>query len=199
MRKSGTRPKPSRRHILAATLPWLLLGGSGRAGAQAGDPWAALRMPGNLALIRHALAPGNFDPPGFRLDQCSTQRNLSAEGRAQAARIGDLFRANGIATASVHSSQWCRCLDTAALLRLGDVTPQPLLNSFAQNNDRATEQVPAVKAWIAGLDLARPTVMVTHQVVITALSDVFPASGEIVVMRRDADGRLVTRGRIATE
>ena len=202
MRERGSRPEPSRRHILAATLPWLLLGGSGRAGAQpsnqASDPWAALRTPGHFALIRHALAPGNFDPPDFRLDQCSTQRNLSAEGRAQAARIGDLFRANGIATASVHSSQWCRCLDTATLLRLGDVAPQPLLNSFAQDSERGTRQVPAVKAWIAALDLARPAVLVTHQVVITALSDVFPGSGEIVVMQRDVGGGLVTRGRIAT-
>lgn len=198
MHRPGAGPAPGRRRVLSAALPWLLLGGSGRASAQANDPWAALRTPGHFALIRHALAPGSFDPPGFRLDQCSTQRNLSADGRAQATRIGDLFRANGIAAASVQSSQWCRCLDTAALLRLGDVTPQPLLNSFAQNNDRATQQVPAVKAWIAGLDLARPTVMVTHQVVITALSDVFPGSGEIVVMRRDAGGGLVARGRIPT-
>ena len=186
---------PSRRHLLALAVPAVLLGRGVHAGT---DPWAAIRVPGHVALIRHALAPGSFDPAGFRLDDCSTQRNLSAEGRAQAARIGGQFRTNGIASAAVHSSQWCRCLETATLLGLGPVTPQPLLNSFVQDAAQAARQVPAVKAWIAGLALDRPTVLVTHQVVITALSDVYPGSGEIVVLRREAGGGLATVGRVAT-
>ena len=195
MRERTPRTTAGRRAVLGAALPALLLGRAARAGV---DPWPALAAPGHVALIRHALAPGTFDPAGFRLDDCSTQRNLSAEGRAQATRIGGLFRANGIAAAAVHSSQWCRCLETATLLQLGPVAPQPLLNSFAQDDARAARQVPEVTAWIAGLDLARPTVLVTHQVVITALSGVFPGSGEIVVMRRAADGRLSTVGRVTT-
>ncbi|MCK6409580.1 MAG: histidine phosphatase family protein, partial [Thauera sp.] len=75
--------------------------------------WKALREGGHVALMRHAVAPGVGDPPGFRLDDCATQRNLSAAGRRQAQAIGERFRANGIATAAVFSSQWCRCLDTA--------------------------------------------------------------------------------------
>lgn len=184
-----------RRRAVVAALPGLLLGRAVRA---EGDPWAALRQPGHVALIRHALAPGNFDPPAFRLDDCSTQRNLSAEGRVQATRIGALFRAAGIATAAVHSSQWCRCLDTATLLQLGPVQPQPLLNSFAQDSGKGAQQVSAVKAWLDGLALDRPTVLVTHQVVIAALSDVYPGSGEIVVMRRDGTGRFALRGRLPT-
>ena len=183
------------RRAIVTSLAGLLLAGDGRA--QAG-PWASLRAPGHFALIRHALAPGTYDPPGYRLDDCSTQRNLSDEGRAQAVRIGDLFRANGIATAHVYSSQWCRCLETASLLKLGNVSPQPLLNSFAQDRDRAVQQTAAVRPWIAQLDLTGPTVMVTHQVVITALSEIFPGSGEIVVMRREADGRLTVTARLPT-
>lgn len=173
----------------------LLLAGDGRA--QSG-PWASLRAPDHFALIRHALAPGTFDPPGFRVDDCSTQRNLSTEGRTQAIRIGELFRVNGIAAAQLHSSQWCRCLETATLMKLGDVNPQPLLNSFAQDRDRAVRQTAALRQWIAQLVLTGPTVMVTHQVVITALSEVFPGSGEIVVMRRQPDGRLAVAGRVPT-
>ena len=60
-------------------------------------------------------------------------------------RIGDLLRANGIATARLYSSQWCRCLDTATLMKLGDVSPQPLLNSFAQDRDRAVQQTEALR------------------------------------------------------
>ena len=65
--------------------------------------------------LRHALAPGTFDPPNFRLGDCSTQRNLSDEGRQQARRIGAWFRAQGLTPARVRSSPWCRCVDTAAL------------------------------------------------------------------------------------
>ena len=67
--------------------------------------WDALRSEGHVALLRHAIAPGTGDPPTFVLDDCSTQRNLSDAGRDQAARIGESFRANGIATAQVFSSQ----------------------------------------------------------------------------------------------
>jgi Histidine phosphatase superfamily (branch 1) len=175
-----------------------LLGVPFALGAAAADLWAALRSPGHLALIRHALAPGTLDPPGWRLGDCSTQRNLSAGGRAQAARMGDLFRANGIAAARLYSSQWCRCLDTATLMRLGDVASQPLLNSFAEDRGGSGPQVEALRAWIGRLQLDGPTLLVTHGVVISALSSTSPASGEIVVMRREADGRLSLQGRQPT-
>lgn len=183
------------RRAIVTSLASLLLASDGRA--QSG-PWADLRTPDHFALVRHALAPGTFDPPGFRLDDCATQRNLSAEGRAQAVRIGELFRANGMGAARLYSSQWCRCLETATLMKLSDVSPQPLLSSFAQDRDRAVQQAAALRPWIAQLELAGPTVMVTHQVVITALSEVFPGSGEIVVMRRQPDGRLAVTGRLPT-
>ncbi|WP_296334529.1 hypothetical protein [Reyranella sp.] len=67
------------RRAIVSSLAGLLLAGDGRA--QSG-PWANLRTPDHFALIRHALAPGTYDPPGFRIDDCSTQRTLSAEGRA---------------------------------------------------------------------------------------------------------------------
>lgn len=183
------------RRTIVTSLAGLLLAGDGRA--QSG-PWTSLRLPGHFALIRHALAPGTYDPPDYRLDDCSTQRNLSAEGRAQAARIGDLFRSNGIAATRLFSSQWCRCIETAALLRLGEMTPQPLLNSFAQDRSRSGEQTQALIEWLGRQELSQPTVLMTHQVVINALSGISTGSGEIVVMRREADGRLTTGGRIAT-
>ena len=44
---------------------------------------------------------GAGDPPGFRLDDCATQRNLSAKGRADAAAVGARFRAEGVAVAKI--------------------------------------------------------------------------------------------------
>src|SRR5262245_11610303 len=82
--------------------------------------WSALRSGGSVALVRHGDAPGGAgDPPGFKLEDCSTQRNLSAKGRVQAEAVGKRFKAEGIAVAKVLSSPWCRCLDTARLMDLG--------------------------------------------------------------------------------
>jgi broad specificity phosphatase PhoE len=166
--------------------------------AAAADVWSALRTVGHFALIRHASAPGTLDPPGFKLDDCTTQRNLSAAGRTQAIRMGDLLRANGIAAARIHSSQWCRCLDTATLMKLGDVAQQPLLNFFGRDQERRARQVEDLRAWITRLELAQPTLLVTHQVVISAVAEVSAGHGEIVVMRREADGRLSLQGRQPT-
>jgi broad specificity phosphatase PhoE len=168
------------------------------AAARSADPWSALRSAAHFGLIRHASAPGVLDPPGFKLDDCSTQRNLSAEGRAQAIRMGDLLRANGIAAARIHSSQWCRCLDTATLMKLGEVTQQPLLNFFGPAPEPRARQLETLRAWIARLDLTQPTLLVTHQVVISGVADLAALDGEIFVLRREADGRLIVVGRQST-
>lgn len=161
--------------------------------------WAALRDGGHVALMRHAIAPGVGDPAGFRLEDCTTQRNLSPRGRAQARAIGERFRANGIATAAVFSSQWCRCIDTARELALGEVVAFPGLNSFFADRGEEARHTAAVRALIG--ERARsplPLVLVTHQVNITALTGVFPASGEIIVLRVDGDTPSVA-GRIRTD
>ena len=190
-------PCPSRRGLIALLASLAACGTTQAAPAQS-DLWTILRRPGSFALVRHAMAPGTSDPSGFRIDDCTTQRNLSADGREQAVRIGDLFRAKGITVADLYSSQWCRCLDTATLMKVGEVRPQPLLNSFFQDRSRAAAQIEALSQWIGQLDLAKPTVFVTHQVVVTALSQVFPGSGEIVVMQRMAGGQLAVQGRLPT-
>ena len=161
--------------------------------------WQALKSGGHLALLRHAIAPGTGDPSNFVLGNCATQRNLSQDGRAQAERIGDRFRASGIAAAKVYSSQWCRCLETAELLRLGPVEELPALNSFFRRNELSDPRTRALKTWIEGTNLGEPTVLVTHQVNITALTGVFPASGELVVVRLGGNGALSVVGTIETD
>ena len=69
--------------------------------------WAALRAGGHVALVRHgATGGGAGDPPGFRLDDCATQRNLIEKGRAEARRLGEQFRSEDVAVAKLISSQW---------------------------------------------------------------------------------------------
>ncbi|MFZ1415313.1 MAG: histidine phosphatase family protein [Defluviicoccus sp.] len=145
--------------------------------------WAALAGGGHAALMRHATAPGFGDPKGFRLDDCSTQRNLSEAGREEARMVGERFRSRGIAINGVYSSVWCRCLETARLLDLGPVVPLAPLNSFFEARERAEAQTAALRAWLAAQPAADTLVLVTHQVNITALTGIIPASGEIVVVR----------------
>jgi phosphohistidine phosphatase SixA len=90
-----------------------------RGAAAQEDQWRALAAPGHVALMRHALTtPGVGDPPGFRLGDCTTQRNLSQEGRAAAVRLGEAYRSRAVRVARILSSEWCRCLDTARLMDL---------------------------------------------------------------------------------
>lgn len=173
---------------------------SGMAAADDRALWQALRGGGHVALMRHALAPGIGDPDDFALDDCATQRNLSEEGQAQARRIGDRFRANGIAAASVYTSQWCRCRETAALLDLGTARDLPALNSFFQRAGRRGPQTETLRRWIAAQALTGPpVVLVTHQVNITALTDRYAGSGEMVVVKRLPGGGLQVVGTLETE
>jgi phosphohistidine phosphatase SixA len=161
--------------------------------------WDALRSKNHFAMIRHALAPGTGDPPDFTLGRRETQRNLSHEGREQAKRIGDLFRAHGIREARVFSSEWYRCQDTAELLDLGPVILLPALNSFFGNFEEGDPRTESLKLWLARQDMDEPLVLVTHQVNITALTGVFPSSGEIVVVKKGAPGKLEVLGSIETQ
>ncbi len=161
--------------------------------------WEALRSGGHVALLRHAIAPGTGDPPDFEIGDCATQRNLSDEGRGQARRIGARFRGNGIEQAAVFSSQWCRCRETARLLEVGRVIELPLLNSFFRDYERREPQTHQLRRWIAEQELRKPLVLVTHQVNITALTDVYPRSGELVVIRRDPSGEIKVVGTIRTD
>jgi len=157
------------------------------------EVWAEFLQGRAVALIRHATAPGLGDPPGFRIGDCSTQRNLSQEGRQQARRIGDFFRTKGVKEATIYSSQWCRCLETAELLNLGQVNELPALNSFFQNSSSEEKQTTDIRQFISSLPAGKPVIMVSHQVNITALTGIFPSSGEIIMLRYNKSGDVIAR------
>ncbi|WP_020408707.1 histidine phosphatase family protein [Hahella ganghwensis] len=136
-----------------------------------------------ILLMRHAIAPGFGDPADFQINDCRTQRNLSQEGRDQAAAIGRFLKQHGIKSATVLSSQWCRCLETARLLDVGEVEELPALNSFFQQPDVRQDRIEAMQRWLIDYRGSSPTILVTHQVNITALTNYYPASGEVVVIQ----------------
>ena len=144
--------------------------------------WESWREGKAILMMRHTLAPGTGDPAGFVLEDCSTQRNLSSEGQQQAKRWGALLRQQHSADISVYSSQWCRCLDTGRLMGLTAPTPLPVLNSFFAGRGDGDKQTQALVQQFATAQTAQPTVLVTHQVNFTALTGIFPRSGEAAIL-----------------
>jgi phosphohistidine phosphatase SixA len=184
---------------IAATLfaVLLALGPGATARADEAAAWAALRAGGHVALMRHADAPGGAgDPPGFTLGDCATQRNLSAKGREDAARIGARLKAEGVMFEAILSSPWCRCVDTATLMDMGSVeTESTFSNAFVLSDQRDSLTAGAralLSAWKGGGTL----LVVTHGANIRALTGISPASGEIVVVRIGAGGSIDPLGRI---
>ncbi|WP_341525452.1 histidine phosphatase family protein [Nostoc sp. UHCC 0302] len=161
--------------------------------------WSFLQQGrGYVVLMRHALAPGIGDPPEFRLNDCSTQRNLSDEGRKQAVRTGKAFKSRNIPVARVLSSQWCRCLETAKLMNIGAVEPFAPLNSFFLNQTTESKQTAQVRQFILNNRNTRGVVvMITHEVNITAIArDYYLKSGESVVVRAKAKNQIEVVGQI---
>lgn len=172
MSRAGIRQAAARLLTLTAALA---------AGAAWSQP--ALRD-GDIVLLRHAQAPGTGDPPGMRLEDCTTQRNLDETGRLQARSIGARLRAQGVHVTAVVTSEWCRARETAALA-FPDVPAHAdsAFNNFFQ--DRSREAVQTARARATLLRWRGPGVMVvtTHQFNITALTGLSPGSGEGVVVR----------------
>jgi len=177
--------------LTAASMP-------GQALANA-ELWTRLRGGGHILLIRHAATdPGVGDPPGFRLGQCATQRNLSESGRREAAAIGAALREGGVPLGAVWSSRWCRCLDTARLA-FGRVEPTPVLDSMFEEDSAARRaRVAQTLARLAAFPLAGKAgnlVLVTHDVNIRALADEAVAPGGVVVARMRG-GALAVLGQL---
>ena len=175
----------------------LLLGASGPAVADERAAWSALRSGGSVALVRHGDAPGGVgDPAGFKLEDCSTQRNLSAKGRAQAEAVGRRFKTEGIAVARVLSSPWCRCLDTARLMDLGTAEVEPAFSNVFVLREQRAALTDAARRVINDWKGPQTLVVVTHGANIDALIGYNPAQGETVVVRSRPDGTVSEVGRI---
>src|SRR2546422_2149436 len=109
--------------LALAALAILLIAAPVAAADDSREAWAALVNGSHVALVRHGNAPPGYggDPPGFKIDDCATQRNMDERGRAQARAVGEAFRQHGVIVDKVLSSPWCRCLETARLMALGPV------------------------------------------------------------------------------
>lgn len=162
------------------------------------ETWALLKKPGHIVLLRHSNAPGQMQESNdMDFKNCAIQRNLDADGRGQAGRIGDEFRKRGIKQVKLISSLYCRALDTAKLMKLGAVTPQPVLNQVFLADVAAMREAGAKgRALLKAIRAKQLTVLVSHVTNIQAMAGVQLESGQMAVVHLDPAGEVVVDGKI---
>ena len=189
------------RKKIALTLAILFLLTSSPQVAQGKDLkiWDSLQgsnPKGYVLLMRHALAPGVGDPDNFSVNDCSTQRNLSPQGKQDARDIGAWLKRQKVKIYRVESSRWCRARETAQLLNIGKVRSNRNLDSLFQHSDpNGHPQTTAIRKRIIDHREKRGLlVLVGHYVNVMALTGVALDSGEGVLVRASADGKIVVKG-----
>ena len=173
----------------------MLLGTAARARADEAL-WTLLRGGGQVILLRHAATDRSVgDPPGFRLDDCSTQRNLVEQGREQARRLGDVVRQRAVPIGRVLSSQWCRCLETARLA-FGHAEPWPALNAGPRTDEQVAARARALRALLATPPSGGNLVLVTHGFNIRDATGEVPVEGGLIVFTPLGGDRFTVVGRL---
>src|SRR5690242_2716055 len=109
----------------AGALALLLLVPTAAPAQQSADLLAALRAGGHIIYFRHADTDhSQTDQRGMRLEDCTTQRNLTDRGREHARELGEAIRALEIPIGAVLASPLCRTMETATLA-FGTARPSP--------------------------------------------------------------------------
>lgn len=176
----------------------LLALSAGRVFADDAQVWAALSQGGKVVLLRHThvdmregighLAPGN----------CAEEVNLSPSGIDQAKRIGEAFRAHGVAVGEVLTSPYCRCIDTGTLA-FGRATPvQYLRPPGTVSEDQAERDRESLVREILKHHGPSNLIMITHDINIAdlVLEDTVPMGEFFVVQPKGADFDIIGKVRL---
>ena len=160
------------------------------------DKLNASSAKGYVLLLRHSLAPGVGDPENFKLGDCSTQRNLSQEGRNDASEIGAWIKRQKVKIYRVESSRWCRARQSAELLDIGKVKLNKNLDSlFRESNLESHPKTLKTKQQIISHRNKKGLlVLVGHYVNIAALVGVGVDSGEGVIVKANKAGEIQVLG-----
>ncbi len=137
---------------------------------------AGLRAGGYVIFVRHAST--DKDGPGDRdinFALCATQRNLSAAGREESARIGEALRRLRIPIGRVVASPFCRTRDTARLA-FGDYEVDKDLYFAIDVNAQERKRVAASLRAMLGAAPARGTnsVIVSHTANLREAAGIWP-------------------------
>ena len=150
----------------------------------ADDPlWSQLKKGGYVILMRNsAVDEGLGDPKGYKVNDCTTQLNLTDKGRAEAQKIGDEFKKRKIPIKQVFTSAFCRAKETAQLA-FGKADVWEALNSFYDKPNRKSEQTRLLHQRLE----SPPTdgtnlVLVTHGYNIVSAVGLNPDPGDMLII-----------------
>ena len=185
------------KRIQSSLLEWVMLGVvmTGSFQVSASELSEALKKSDAVLLMRHALAPGIGDPAGYKLQDCKSQRNLDATGRAQAQKTGQWLKAQGVGNALVFTSAWCRCKETAENLAFGTPVLEPSLNSFFDDMRQGPQSNVNLQKFIVGQLKSKgdkALILVTHHVNIAEFTRENVGSGDMVLAKVNSAGKLVS-------
>jgi phosphohistidine phosphatase SixA len=183
--------------IQSSLLKWVMFGVvmAGSFHASASELSEALKKSDYVLFIRHALAPGIGDPAGYKLQDCKSQRNLDATGRAQAQKTGQWLRAQGVSDAFVFTSAWCRCKETAENLAFSLPVLEPSLNSFFDDMRQGSQSNLNLQKFIGNqlkIKGDKALILVTHHVNIAAFTGENVGSGDMVLAKVNAAGKMIS-------
>jgi phosphohistidine phosphatase SixA len=183
---------------LIALLAVLVLAGCGgdEAPALTGTETAlakALREGGVVLVMRHAKTETATDEVEV-LGDCTEQRNLSDDGRAQARKLGRDIRALGVPVREVRASPMCRTRETAELA-FGRVTTDrtlitPGVVGTAEDDDRRIARLRTMTTAPPGT----ATVLVTHTGNIGGAFGDSVEEGDVLVVRGERELGVVRPG-----
>ena len=185
------------KRIQSSLLKWVMLGVvmTGSFQASASELSESLKKSYSVLLMRHALAPGIGDPAGYKLQDCKSQRNLDATGRAQAQKTGQWLKAQGVGNALVFTSAWCRCKETAENLAFGTPVLEPSLNSFFDDMRQGPQSNVNLQKFMVGQLKSKgdkALILVTHHVNIAEFTGENVGSGDMVLAKVNSAGKLVS-------
>ena len=181
----------------SSLLKWVMLGVvmTGSFQASASELSESLKKSDAVLLMRHALAPGIGDPAGYKLQDCKSQRNLDATGRAQAQKTGQWLKAQGVGNALVFTSAWCRCKETAENLAFGTPVLETSLNSFFDDMRQGPQSNVNLQKFMVGQLKSKgdkALILVTHHVNIAEFTGENVGSGDMVLAKVNSAGKLVS-------
>ena len=179
--------------LLKLLLVGFVLAGSVHLGAS--ELSELLKKSEHVLLMRHALAPGVGDPAGYKLQDCKSQRNLDAKGREQSQRMGQWLKAQGVGTALLFTSAWCRCKETAEKLALGTPVLEASLNSFFDDMSQGPQSNFSLQKFISNQLKAKgdkALILVTHHVNIAEFMGENVGSGDMVLAKVNSAGKMLS-------
>lgn len=160
--------------------------------------WALLQQGGQVVLIRHGLTtPGFGDPPGMKLADCATQRNLVDEGRREAERLGAALRARNVPVALVVSSPWCRCIETARIAFGSEPSIDDALSNLFEHSHNRDRQVAAFRKIVAAAPRQGNLMLVTHGATTAAFTGINQGTAEMVIVTPEGGENYRVAGRLA--